>query len=219
VRRFSQLCQQLESVPFTRSKAEILADYLQATPQEDATWALYLLLGGQLARVVDPPTLEKWILEESKLPGWLWQECREQAADFAETVALVAELSRVETPSLFARDRAAKVKDGGGESDNDDQLSLGAWIAQRLQPVARQAESVRRQAVLGWWRTLSLDVSWAVHALAFGRFPVHVPKRVVDDALRLVGGEAAVAGLTARLEALPLSAAQKPSSLQLDLFS
>lgn len=203
---FSQLCQQLESVPFTHSKAEILANYLRATAQVDASWALYLLLGGQLARLVDPATLEKWILDETKLPEWLWQECREKTGDLAESVALVAELTRAETPTLFT---------SGHESD---ELSLRAWIEERLQPIARQVDSVRHKAVHEWWRTLSLDVAWAVHALALGRFPVHVPKRVVDDALRILGGEPEVLGLTARLDALPLAGAQKPLSLQLDLF-
>lgn len=208
MRLFSQLCQNLESVPFTRNKAELLADYLKAVPAEDASWALYLLLGGQPARVVEAATLERWILDESKLPDWLWAECREKTGDFGETVALVAELLRESTPSLFASADATQ-----------DELGLGAWIVERLQPLASQTESVRREAVLGWWRTLSLDVSWPVHALALGRFPVRVPKRVADDALRTFGGESAVGGLSLRLEALPLGPEQRASSLQLDLFN
>ena len=193
MKRFSLLCQRLESVPFTRSKPEILAEYLRAAHPGDASWALYLLLGGQLARAIAPAELEAWILEESRLPAWLWQECREKSGDLPETVALIAELSQ---PEIAAAGPAH---------------GLQEWIEQRLQPLVSLPAPERRAAVSLWWRTLSLDVSWAVHALAVGRFPVHVPRRVVEDAVRLAWGSDAVAGITARIQALSLN--------QLDLFS
>jgi DNA ligase-1 len=203
MKRFSHVCQRLESVPFNRSKAVILAEYLKVAPTEDATWALYLLLGGQLERAVAPTQLESWILEESALPGWLWKQCREQAGDFAETVALVAELSRGTRPLM---------------DELMDQMSLRTWIETQLQPLGRQNESARRATLLRWWRGLSLDTSWAAHALALGRFPVHVSRRVVDDALELSGCRLSSAELTARLDALPKGLV-RAASLQLDLFT
>ena len=203
MKSFSRVCQQLESVPFHRSKSGILAQYLKHASPDDASWALYLLLGGQLPRLLTQASLQARIMTESGLPAWLVEECREQAADFAETVALLGELSLGET------DLAAS---------NDS--SLTQWIEERLMPLARTDETQNVETAREWWRTLSLEISWAVHALALGRFPVHVSRRVAEDALREAHGHEAAAALDTRLAALSLGEVRPSTeSPQLNLFS
>jgi DNA ligase-1 len=201
MKRLSQLCQRLESVPFNRSKAEILAEYLGEAPERDIGWALYLLLGGQLERLLSPAQLESWARERSGLPEWLWKECRERSGDLAEAVALISEL-------------------GGREERASDlpELGLADWIERELGPQAHLDSRLSR-----WWRELPIDVSWAVHALAIGRFPVHVSRRAAEDAIELAaqalgcqpGG--AAGWLDARLSALPIRSPQPPVA-QLSLF-
>jgi DNA ligase-1 len=196
------MCQQLESVPFNRSKPAILAEYLRRVPEREASWALYLLLGGQLPRLVANADLQKWVLTESGIPEWLFEECREKAGDFAETVALLGELA--------CRPLGASV---------GPELSLSQWIEDRLLPLAAAGTPAREAALRECWRTHSIDVSWAVHALAVGRFPVHVPRRVAEDAVREAWASASadpVALFDSRIAALPTGPV---AACQLDLFS
>ena len=202
MKNFSRVCQRLESVPFHRDKAGILAGYLKDAPVEDHSWALYLLLGGQLPELISPASAKSWILAHSGLPDWLFETCREQTSDFSETVALWGGLSR-----------DANRTDPVGESARG--RSLRDWIELHLLPLAQATQPVREAALFGWWQTLGLDLSWVVHALCFGKFPVHISRRIAEQALRKAQGDAAIPGLNDQLSAKKARLAEFAKQLEL----
>jgi DNA ligase-1 len=167
MKRFSRLYQNLDACPFHRDKSVILGAYLSDTPPEEASWVLYLLLGGQLKRAVSPALLQEWILAETGLPVWLFEECREQVGDLSETLSLLAELVRAEAAPAA------------------EPLSLRSWIETRLRPLQDQSAAIQRETLRSWWKTLPLDQSWIVHHLLCGRFQTPVSRRIVEEALAI----------------------------------
>jgi DNA ligase-1 len=205
MRRFARLSQRLESVPFHRDRSELLAGYLVEVAERDAAWALYLFSGGALPRALSQPRLIEWALEHTGLPAWLLEECRAQAGDWSETVALL-------TRPAQARDR--------------DELALGPWIEERILPLGLLKEAERKGHVHAWWREHELETVWAAQCIAMGHFPVRLPLKTINDAVAAALGPERGETLLERVQELarllspaPGAAPSRPSSLQMDLFS
>jgi DNA ligase-1 len=168
VRRFSTLYEAIDRTTSTNAKVAALAAYFREAPQADAAWAIFFLTGRRLKRVVASAALREWAQELAHLPDWLFRECYSAAGDFAELMALALDA----------------LPPGPPQPD----LSLAAWVEDRLVPLQRTEAAGQRAMVTGWWRGLPRAERFLLNKLLTGEFRVGVAQTLVVRALALAAG-------------------------------
>jgi DNA ligase-1 len=165
MRAFSELYEELDTTTSTNLKVTAMVRYLKSAPAADAAWATYILSGHRLKRFIGPALLYRWLIEECGLPEWLVEESRATVGDLAETIALLTE-SAHDAPARQA-----------------PEVSLAAWIEERLLPLRAEDEPRQRAAVVNWWRTLPYRESFLVNKFLTGSLRVGVSELLVSRAL------------------------------------
>jgi DNA ligase 1 len=163
MRAFSELYEELDTTTSTNLKVAAMVRYLGSAPPADAAWATYILSGHRLKRFIGPALLYRWLIEECGLPQGLVEESRATVGDLAETIALLTE-----------SDAAAR---------QAPEVSLSAWIEERLLPLRAEDEPRQRTAVVEWWRTLPYRESFLVNKFLTGELRVGVSELLVSRAL------------------------------------
>ncbi|WP_058836387.1 ATP-dependent DNA ligase [Luteimonas abyssi] len=170
MKRFAALYTTLDRSTATLDKRAALVAYFASAPARDAAWALHLLSGGKVAgpkrRIAGTRELREWIAAEAGLPDWLGDASYDQVGDLAETLALL-----LDDPAEPAED-----------------VGLADWIEARLLPIANREPEVRRDVVVGAWRTLCFAERLAFNKVLTGALRVGVSQRVVQQALAEMSG-------------------------------
>ena len=89
MKNFAALFKNLDGTNKTSAKIRHLEEYFKSTPAEDCAWALYLLGGQKIKRLLGPRMLALIAQKYAGIPDWLFEECYETVGDLAETIALV----------------------------------------------------------------------------------------------------------------------------------
>jgi DNA ligase-1 len=163
VREFAELYDEIDTTTSTNLKVAAMARYFRSAPPADAAWATYILSGRRLKRFIGPSLLRRWLVEESGLPEWLADESYSTVGDMAETIAL-----------LMETDESTKVA---------TDVPLAEWIDERLLPLREAEESVQREAIVGWWRSLPYRECFLLNKLLTGELRVGVSELLVSRAL------------------------------------
>lgn len=163
MRRFGELYDSLDAGGSDDFKLAALAAYFGTAAAADAAWALYLLSGRRMRRIVAPAVLLDWLREESGLPRWLIDESRSTVGDVAETIALLIEPGAIDGAAL--------------------DLSLATWIEERIAPLRNAGEKEQRESVVRWWRSLPYRECLLVNKLLTGTFRLEVPGFLLTRAL------------------------------------
>jgi DNA ligase-1 len=167
MRRFSNLCEALDSKSSTGAKIEAMAPYFRTAPAEDAAWAVFLLTGQRLKRLISGRTLRAWALRHTGLPEWLVGGAQAATGDSAETVTLLVHQ---------------------GASAQEEPLSLHRWLEERILPLRELAEEQQYAKVTAWWRQLPLGELFVLNKLLTGTFRAGVAQPSVVRALSAVSG-------------------------------
>src|SRR3984893_1042027 len=157
MRAFSELYEELDTTTSTNLKVGAMVRYFKSAPSRDAAWATYILSGHRLKRFIGPALLYRWLIEESGLPEWLVEESRAAVGGLAETIALLTESG------------------GDGSARQAPEVSLSAWLDERLIPLRSEDETRQRAAVVNWWHTLPYRESFLVNKFLTGELRVGVP--------------------------------------------
>src|SRR5262249_40872294 len=131
MRRFTELYEALDRTTSTNAKIAALAAYFRDATPEDAAWATFFLTGRRLKRLVPSAALSTWAQELTTVPEWLLRKCYSAAGDFAEVIALVLDTVAPDT----------------AEPD----LSLAAWVQERILPLQSTDLAGQRAEVTRWW--------------------------------------------------------------------
>ena len=171
MRRFAALYRRLDRSTATNDKRAALVDYFREAPPHDAAWALWLLAGGKIggarAKIAGTNELRDWAAAASGNAAWLVEESYHHVGDLAETLTLLL--------------------DDPPPGDRDD-APLHAWIEARLLAVAGREEALRREVIVGAWRSLAHDERLAFNKLLTGALRVGVSQRLVQQALAEMSG-------------------------------
>lgn len=160
MRRFTRLYMQLDETNRTNEKLEVLRNYFLDAPAEDASWAIYFLMGSRVPRAVNSPLLRRWIADAAELPDWLVEECYHTVGDLAETIALLL------------------------PNDPDPlDMPLSELVNNELLPLRKMPEDDRRDAVLRLWSAMDREQRFVWNKLITGSFRVGVSKTLVVKAL------------------------------------
>lgn len=163
MKRFTQLFLELDRTTRTSEKLGALERYFSEAHPRDAAWALALLAGQRLTRVVKTATVASAAIAESGIPGWLLDECTEAVGDFSETIAHLLPLAH---------------------SASDDPLHT--IIEEWIQPLARTTDTNAIAALRQAWERLDTDQRFIFNKLIRGNFRVGVNKRLVVRALATI---------------------------------
>jgi DNA ligase-1 len=163
VKRFSALYEALDRTTSTNAKVAALVDYFGEAPPADAAWATFFLTGRRLKRVVPSAGLREWSQDVTGMPDWLLGECYSAAGDFGELIALALDA----------------VPPGPPEPD----LSLAAWVEERLLPLQAADLPAQRTMVIQWWLGLPRAERFLLNKLLTGEFRVGVSHTLVVRAL------------------------------------
>jgi DNA ligase-1 len=165
MKRFSRLFSELDATTSTNEKVEALTRYFDEAPPRDAAWAVYFLAGGKPRQVVKTGSLVGLACHMAQIEYWLFDECYQSVGDLAETIALV--LPRGDTPS---------------------DVSLAAWVEDRLLPLRGLPDDEVARRVAGYWWELDTQGRFLLTKLVGGGFRVGVSKLLVQRALAAHAG-------------------------------
>jgi DNA ligase-1 len=168
VRRFAALYETLDRTTSTNAKVAALAAYFREAPPGDAAWALYVLTGRRLKRLMPTRVLWELTRDDSGLPEWLLQHCYAAIGDFAEAMALL-----VPEPPAAAPEQAA---------------SLESWIVERILPLRGMDAAEQRQALRQAWAALGRSERLVFNKLVTGEFRVGAAATLVVRALAQAAG-------------------------------
>ena len=163
MRHFTDLYDALDRTTSTNAKIAALAAYFRDAPPADAAWATFFLTGRRLKRLVPSAALWTWTQELTGLSDWILRECYSAAGDFAEVMAL-------------ALDTAA-----GAPTEPD--MSLAAWVEDRILPLQHMDLAGQRSDITRWWRGLPRGQRFVLNKLLTGEFRVGVAQTLVIRAL------------------------------------
>ena len=81
MRGFAALYEAVDATTSTNRKVQALGAYFDSAAPADAAWAVFVLSGRRLKRVVRGVDLRRWVVEASGLSEWLVMECYEAVGD------------------------------------------------------------------------------------------------------------------------------------------
>jgi DNA ligase-1 len=165
MKAFAELYAALDETTKTNEKVEALTGYFSRVPSADASWAAAFLMGRRPKRLMESRKLAQWAIEESGIPGWLFEECYHAVGDFAETIALLLPAA---------------------QSSSDRPLHY--WIEERLLPLRDADDGAKRASLVSAWREMDERQRFAWNKIITGEFRVGVSQSLVVRAVAAVSG-------------------------------
>lgn len=163
---FADLYAELDATTRTQVKLDALIAYFRAAPPADAAWAVYILAGRRMKRLIGPRKLREWLAEATALPDWLVEETYQHVGDLAETISL-----------LMEADDQRQAVDG----------DLSEWIEQAVLGLRKLDEAEQKAHVLAHWRSLPRPACFLYNKLLTGSLRVGVSRGLVERALASLG--------------------------------
>jgi DNA ligase-1 len=160
MKRFAELYTALDTANSPRAKIAVLTDYFRQALPEDAIWAIHLLVGKRLRRIISPEQLREWALEFTEIPAWLFEESCNIVGDLTETATLI--LPPVE---------------------HSHDIPLHVWMEQTLLPLREKEETIQKSEILAAWKQMNQEQRLVFNLLLTGRFRINLSERTLVKAL------------------------------------
>ena len=169
MKRFTNLFLQLDRTNKTNEKVELLKAYFLTAPEEDKIWALALFTGRRPPRPIKSAQVQRWALELTGIPEWLYRESYSSVGDMAETISLLLPVSA-----------------------STSEKTLSEWF-QELGAIAKANDEEKRAFLVNAWKQLSPYEIFVFNKLMMGSFRIGVSQTLVIRAVSEVADhEAAV---------------------------
>ncbi|WCM41833.1 ATP-dependent DNA ligase [Flavobacterium sp. CBA20B-1] len=159
MKEFAQLIHTLDSTNKNLQKIAAIELFIKTASNEDKLWFLSLFTGKRPKRSVTTKLLKQWILEETKLPEWLFAESYAAVGDLGETIALL--LPNYETRS---------------------EKSLSQYMDE-ITALKDATEDEKRAYVVSNWHAMSSTERFIFNKLLGGSFRIGVSSKTVINAL------------------------------------
>jgi DNA ligase-1 len=163
---FADLYAELDATTRTQVKLDALIAYFRDAPPADAAWAVYILAGRRMKRLIGPRKLRDWLAEATGLPDWLVEETYQHVGDLAETISL-----------LMEDDGERRAVEG----------SLAGWIEGAVLGLRKLEEEQQQVHVVAHWRSLPRPACFLYNKLLTGSLRVGVSRGLVERALAALG--------------------------------
>ncbi len=157
---FAALYRLLEETTRTGEKVEALVDYFRQVDAADGAWAVHLLSGEKLKRLVPYSRLRQWGQAGSGLPTWLFEESYQAVGDLAETLSLIVPSRAVDTEGTLAQ-----------------------WAERELPALVRPTPEESIAAIADCWQRVGPDERLVVLKMLTGAMRVGVSQKLVARAI------------------------------------
>ena len=157
---FAALYRLLEETTRTGEKVEALVDYFRQVDAADGAWAVHLLSGEKLKRLVPYSRLRQWGQAGSGLPTWLFEESYQAVGDLAETLSLIVPSRAVHTEGTLAQ-----------------------WAERELPALVRPTPEESIAAIADCWQRVGPDERLVVLKMLTGAMRVGVSQKLVARAI------------------------------------
>ena len=156
---FAELHRRLEN---ERDDARVAAmrDYFRAAPQDDVRFAVSLLEGRRMRRSVAASVMRDAAMRAADIPRWLFDACRAQVGDVAETLALVVPPASRRTSH-----------------------GLAWWSEERIAPLASLQADESAARLCDDWDALSTNARIVYTKLVAGTYRSPAKRALVERAL------------------------------------
>ncbi|QDT39770.1 ATP-dependent DNA ligase [Stratiformator vulcanicus] len=160
MRLFAELFTRLDETNKTSAKHAALVDYFRKAEPEDAAWAVHVLTGRKLKRVIKSGDLRAAAIGAAGVSEWLFEESYEVVGDLAETIALLLPEATVSSAE-----------------------PLHAVIEDTLLPLKKLSPEEQGEILWSKWSGLNRAERFVFNKLLTGSFRVGVQQRSVTKAL------------------------------------
>jgi DNA ligase-1 len=157
---FAALYRLLEETTRTGEKVDAMADYFGRVDAADGAWAVHLLSGQKLKRLVSYQRLRQWGQAESGLPQWLFDESYQMVGDLAETLSLIVT-------------SAARRTEG----------TLTDWAERRLPALVKATPEEAVAAIGECWQRVGPEERLVVLKMLTGAMRIGVSQKLVARAI------------------------------------
>ena len=182
MRAFTHLYSQVQHAVGAAQKQRALEEYLKTEQEETVHVAVALLLGKLPKRIVTLNVLREWVLQETGIPVWLFEESAASIGDLASTIAMLL-----------------------NQESGQDALPLNQIVHQIASLSTAQLED-KQAFVTEAWKTMDAEQRLVFNKLLTGTFRVKVSAM---QAARALCGHS---GIEARLLAQRLSGDWNPDT-------
>jgi hypothetical protein len=165
MRNFTRLFREIDETTDENIKVEALINYFNNVPPADAIWALSLLMGKKIKRVVTIKIIQQWSVDLAGIPQWLFDECFDNVHDLSETVAMIL-------PYM-------------GNSEN---ITLQILIKEYLLPLRNQNEEFQKEKITSVWKVLDSMERYIYNKLLTGSFRIDISPSLVIKAFSFFSG-------------------------------
>ncbi|MEM7622074.1 MAG: ATP-dependent DNA ligase [Planctomycetota bacterium] len=174
MRRFADLYEQIDRTTSTDAKVDAIVGYLRIAPRADAAWAIYLLSGEKIKRLVPSGLLRAWCEAEVGIESWLFDVSYAHVGDLAETIALLIDAA--------PREADPPGSDAPAQERSHDQ-PLHVWIEGRLLQIRGIDVAEQERLVRSWMRDLPRDECFLLIKILTGALRVGVSRTLVERAV------------------------------------
>jgi DNA ligase-1 len=168
MKAFASLFTRLDATNKTGQKLAALRDYFRQAAPADAIWAVYVLSGRKLKRLVNTGQLRDWAAQAAGVPGWLFDESWSAVGDLAETIALI-----LPPPTAVS------------------ELPLHVWIEEHLARLPHLDDDGKRELLQDAWHAMDSGQRLVWNKMITGGFRVGVSQQMVVRALAEASGHEA----------------------------
>ncbi len=162
---FSALFTTLDTTTKTNDRITALTHYLTKVSDNDALWAIALLGGKRPKRPVTSTLIRQWVLEQSGVSEWLFDECYQVVGDMSETISLLLPETTLNTDK-----------------------SLTKWM-QEIGNLRDQTDDEKREYVVDSWNSLDRQGRFVFNKLIGGSFRIGVSQKTMVKALSRCTGK------------------------------
>ncbi len=170
MRAFAELFEAIDRTTSTNAKVDAMAAYFADADAADAAWAVRVLAGERVKRLVPRAVLHEWLLKRAGVSAWLVEESHAVVGDFAETAALLLESA------------------GHAGADADGDRSLASWFEDRILTLRGMERSEQVRCIDGWTREVSGAELFVLLKLVTGALRVGVSRTLTERAIARVAG-------------------------------
>lgn len=164
MQRFAQLFHTLDTRSQPPDQIEALCQHWAHTPPADAAWAVYLLTGGRLRRLLTLGELRRWAPAWAGVDDWLFEASHQAVGDLAETIAHL-----LPPPDPHTAPPAVR--------------GLSAWMHTRLLPAHALPPPARPSTLKAWCDELEAPARLVLLKLVTGTWRTGVSRQTVIQSL------------------------------------
>ena len=157
---FTKLIYLLDQVNTPEEKVDSLVQYLKQASNRDKLWAIHLLSGKRLSRILKIDILKQWAMEASGVKPWLLEQSQEMVKDWVETVSLI----------LPSPDKES------------DLIELAEWM-DFLEETKKLSLEEQKRAILEVWKELPGQERYILNKLIVGSFRFEVADTLLIRAI------------------------------------